>query len=262
MKKLPLVPAAAAAALLVVGASASSAADLPTRQYAPPAPFVAAPAFTWTGFYAGVNAGYGFENNRNRNRNTYYGVTGPVYYGSSGSRGGFVGGGQLGYNYQFTPGSGLVVGVETDLQYAGIGRNRKTYVSGSPYAYGSSGSSGNYFGTVRGRLGYAFDRFMVYGTGGFAYGDVGRDQTYYGAPLATATYPYVGKKRGTQTGYAVGGGIEYAFTNHLSAKVEGLYVSLGSGSKNTYALATPVAYGTRKGREEFGVVRAGLNYKF
>lgn len=228
--------------------SAAGAADLPSR-YAPPPSFVAVPVFTWTGFYVGVNAGYGWGSNRN---STSYGATAPYgYYGGSGSNGGFVGGGQVGYNYQFTPGAGLVVGVEADLQYADLGRK---------YAYGSS-SSGNYFGTVRGRLGYAFDRFLVYGTGGFAYGDVG-GYGAYAYPLTTASPYYSGGRSETNGGWTLGGGVEYAFTHNLTAKVEGLYVSLNNGGRNAYAVTTPVVYGANQNRAEFGVVRAGLNYKF
>jgi outer membrane immunogenic protein len=237
MRKLSRVTVTTAASLRV-GTSAALAADLPSRQYAPAPVYNPVPVFTWSGFYAGVNGGYGW-NSRNRN-NPYFGTS--DFSTSQGSNGGFVGGGQVGYNYQLVPGTGLVVGVEADLQYVDIGRNKATYLGGSPAVY-SNNSGGNYVGTVRGRLGYAFDRFLVYGTGGFAYGDVARN-------------------RGTGVGYTLGGGIEYALTNNLTAKVEALYVNLGNDSNNTSALATPTSYGVGSSRDDFGVVRAGLNYKF
>ncbi|MCV5185543.1 outer membrane beta-barrel protein, partial [Escherichia coli] len=86
-----------------------------------------------------------------------------------------------------------------------------------PY-YGVSPSL-DWFGTVRGRLGYAFDRWLVYGTGGFAYGGGSR------SPYA-ASYPYTLPDT-ARIGYALGGGVEYALTDHISVKVEGLYVDLG-----------------------------------
>ncbi|MDB5645967.1 MAG: porin, partial [Methylobacterium sp.] len=172
----------------------ASAADLP-RRAAPPV-FVPVPVFTWTGFYAGFNAGYGFGTGSNNNGPTTVVATSPLFVGTAASplvnnRGaigfnnrdsneGFVGGGQIGYNYQFTPGSGFVVGVEADAQYVDFGRSRNnaTAIVGALNpdltAVNPNGLSGlDYFGTVRGRLGYAFDRTLVYGTGGFAYGGGG-----------------------------------------------------------------------------------------
>src|SRR3954447_17908347 len=122
--------------------AAAMAADLPRRQYVAPAPVpvVAVPVFTWTGFYVGVNAGYGFSD-RNDDDNffnsfafggsglsvaTLNGLTAvtPVnnfntfgFTDTTRNRDGFVGGGQIGYNFQFTPGTGFVVGVEADIQY-------------------------------------------------------------------------------------------------------------------------------------------------
>src|SRR3978361_1619505 len=110
MKKLLL----SSVALLGLTAGAF-AADLPSRRVAP-APYVAVPVFTWTGFYVGVNAGYGFSDN-DRNNGSYYGA-GTTYYGNDSSRDGFVGGGQIGYNYQI---GNFVIGIEADAQYADLG---------------------------------------------------------------------------------------------------------------------------------------------
>ncbi|KAF0231443.1 MAG: outer membrane protein [Beijerinckiaceae bacterium] len=212
MKKLSIV-AGLGAAVLATGAFA---ADLP-RKSAPVAPaYARAPIFTWTGFYVGVNAGYGFG-----------GMTGPgsgIFKDPSG----FIGGGQVGYNYQINQ---VVVGLETDLQYSGI--------SGKSAAVGSKGSI-PYFGTVRARAGVAMDRFLPYITAGYAYG--GTDLTVPGASTKTMHH-----------GYVIGGGVEYAFTNNITAKVEGLYMDLGEKS---------VLGATRKIGFEGGVVRAGVNYKF
>jgi outer membrane immunogenic protein len=224
MRKLLL----ASVALAAVSAPAF-AADLPSRKYEPAAPVVYAPVFTWTGFYVGLNAGVGFSQSNNTNV-TVGGVT-TTY--SSGDNNGFVGGGQVGYNWQTGQ---FVFGVEADIQYADLGRNNN--IGG--FYYG--GSSSNYFGTVRGRVGYAFDRALLYVTGGLAYGDVGG-----------------GVSSNTNAGWTVGGGLEYAFTNNWTAKIEGLYVNIDRGS-GTFVAPTYVVNVDKN--SDFGVVRVGLNYKF
>jgi outer membrane immunogenic protein len=202
---------------------------------APPAPVIAAiPVFTWTGFYVGVNAGYGWNTHSN---DTVF-VPGVGFVSNGGSNGGFVGGGQVGYNYQMGM---FVLGAETDIQYADLGHNNNNGLIRD--------DNGNWFGTARVRAGVAFDRALIYATGGFAYGDIGRHGAYYDPVLG-----YSGGSS-TNTGWTVGGGVEYAFTNNLTAKVEGLYVNLDSGHNDVLGFGN-----THTG--EFGVVRAGLNYKF
>ncbi|MFC6026444.1 outer membrane protein, partial [Methylobacterium mesophilicum] len=163
IKKLLL--ASAATALLT---GAASAADLP-RRAAPPPVFTPVPVFTWTGFYAGFNAGYAFDASSRSNNSTFgvpapFAVPGTTATFRNRSQDGFSGGAQIGYNVQFTPGSGVVVGIEADAQYLDFGRSRNNaFVNGAVapgyYVTDPRGlSSLDYFGTVRGRLGYAFDR--------------------------------------------------------------------------------------------------------
>lgn len=227
---------------------AAQAADLP-RQAPPPPPPPALPVFTWTGFYAGVNAGYAFPTGGG-------GFTDPTYGAVTGGgrSGGFAGGGQIGYNYQFTPGSGFVVGVETDIQGAALAQADAAYLGTTPYY--SLRPSLDYFGTVRGRVGYAFDRVLIYGTGGFAYGGGS-------LPSAASAYPYTLPST-TRTGYAVGGGVEYAFTEKLSVKVEALYLHLGRGFTGAtyYDSAANAYYGAGRADAGFALVRAGVNYRF
>ncbi|MBB3017872.1 outer membrane immunogenic protein [Microvirga lupini] len=193
-------------------AGAAAAADLPVRS-APPAPIIAAaPIFTWTGFYVGVNAGYGWSNDD----------FDAFDLADDDDDGGFVGGAQVGYNYQI---GSFVVGLEGDIQYADFGRDNVFDFDGDGDAddFGS-----DWFGTVRARAGVAFDRALIYATGGFAFAD-------------------------DANGWTVGGGLEYAFTNNLSAKIEGLYVNLEEddipGFDDDFD-------------NDFGVIRAGLNFRF
>ncbi len=135
MKKL-----LAALATFTALTAAASAADLP-RRAAPPPVFTPVPVFTWTGAYFGINAGYAFDASDRNTGNTFIVPGGAGGYTVSGapvavtfrnrSQDGFSGGGQIGYNYQFTPGSGVVIGFEADAQYLDFGRNRNNaFVNG------------------------------------------------------------------------------------------------------------------------------------
>jgi len=207
--------------------TAAQAADLPVRS-APPAPVVAsAPVFTWTGFYVGVNAGYGW------NANDDDVVIPGVGTFEADDEGGFVGGGQIGYNHQI---GSFVLGAEADIQYADIGGDNDF----DGILNGDDGDDESWFGTVRARAGVAFDRALVYATGGLAYGEVSNG---FSSPDDVSV------------GWTIGGGVEYAFTPNLTAKVEGLYVNLEQDDDDV-----PVVAG--QDETEFGVIRAGLNYKF
>ena len=196
---------------------------------------------------------------------------------------GFTGGGQIGYNYQFTPGSGVVVGFEADAQYLDFGRRRQSFLvagaTGPAFAsfVPTNGllSTLDFFGTVRGRLGYAFDRTLFYATGGFAYatGDQG---------ARVAFQNFAGSRNRFVTGWTVGGGIEYALptdsflnffrSSAVTLKVEGLYVNLDQGRNSGLPLVGGLATAgglvpvfnnvPLRNSNDFAVVRAGLNYKF
>jgi outer membrane immunogenic protein len=269
MKKLLL--AGVALTGLVAGAGAVSAADLPART-APVAPIAApiVPIFTWTGFYVGVNAGYGWQNNEDNSFFVPPGtfVTAPAASGvvsfADDNGDGFVGGAQVGYNYQIGT---FVVGLEADLQWADLGGSSGTAFvpAGFPPTFVPAGAAGgvDWFGTVRARLGFAFDRALVYGTGGFAYGGADTDDDF----------GLVNSDDDVRTGWALGGGVEYAFTNNLTVGLEGLWVNLdGDNNNGTFigteqigGVTTPVfATGVDRGEDEndFFVARAKLNFKF
>jgi outer membrane immunogenic protein len=219
--------------VLITGGASAFAADLPSRTVVPVAPVV--PIFTWTGFYGGLNAGYGWNVNDNR----YYDpVTGLVQ--KQDSDGGFVGGGQIGYNYQLGQ---FVGGVEADIHYADLSSGDKAGLN-APQSKGV-----DWLGTVRARLGFALDRALIYATGGFAYGGRDKDDNY-------TTY-YDDNDKDFFKGWTVGGGIEYAFSDNLTAKVEGLYINFGKdkSGNNAPVFESPSDI-------EFGLVRAGVNYKF
>lgn len=282
-------------------AVAAQAADLPRRTMAP-APYVAAvPVFTWTGFYVGVNAGYGWSDNGQDDR--FRLGSGDVFTGSApgtvsfrtnnDESEGFLGGAQVGYNWQFTPGTGFVVGVEADIQGIDLDRDNGTsaftfdpsgvgtgLTNANFVAVRNSASSLDYFGTIRGRLGYAFDRFMIYGTGGFAYGGGDRNNgcpTFVNGNNVSRFCDNGGDD--TRWGYAVGGGFEWALpvstvsffgSTAVTFGVEGLYVNLDDDNGNdrlagfNAVTGNPVFVSSRGGDNEtdFGLVRAKLNFKF
>ncbi|MEZ2218761.1 outer membrane protein [Rhizobium sp. RCC_161_2] len=220
--------------LFAVGlASASYAADLSVST--PPQAPIEEPTFTWTGFYIGVNGGGGFAGDDR------YGLhSGDTYLGNFGKikGSGFFGGGQIGYNYQLDP--NWVIGLEADFQ----GANIHDSVS-SDGAHGSSKI--NWFGTVRPRVGYAYDNTLFYATGGLAYGHF----NYKGSLAGVGSFD----DDKTKAGWVLGAGVEHAFTDHLTAKLEYQYVDFGKsnvGGDALWSKATP----------DFHSIRVGLNYKF
>jgi outer membrane immunogenic protein len=252
---------------------AALAADLPRRAAPPMLPPV--PFFTWTGAYFGINAGYIATD---RNRVDLGGLNGVAAANIAvGARPasvrldteGFTGGGQIGYNYQI---GNFVLGVEADAAYTDI--NRTVGVIGTTGALTAHNAKLDYLGTVRGRLGVAFDRVLVYGTGGFAYGDTTYTGAYF-APAGGAALQFAGSRSRMETGWVAGGGIEYALptdsflnffrSSAVTIKAEGLYYDLGR--RNVGILNTGLGPAANPGYvarfENTGfIARAGLNYKF
>ncbi len=219
-----------ASAALIGLAGGAYAADLPdpimepaTEAYAPP------PAYTWTGPQVGALVGWNwstFDTTVNRPS------------GSSGKGGlnsnDFTGGMYAGYNYQVSP--NFVVGGEADLVYYG-GSHARTLDGVNVKA------QTNWLSTVRAKAGFAWERFLVYGTGGVAL--AGSEVTAQGA-----------KDDGIRAGYAVGGGVEALVTDHITSRVEYLYTDVGDSS-----FYTP--YGNKvKTDLSSQTLRAGVGYKF
>jgi outer membrane immunogenic protein len=258
MKKLLLSSVA-----LIGYVSAAAAADLPRRAVAP-APVVAvAPVFTWSGLYAGINGGYVWNETNARLRGTT-GLTAPqiaaLPTGGSLDDDGFTIGGHVGGNMQFGM---FVAGIEADIAYTDIARSRTFAVPAgvfTPLAVGAGtltvGSDLDFLGTVRGRLGLAFDRFMVYGTGGFAYGGV---NDRYSTNFGGVAFDLNGGNDDVHVGYAVGVGAEYAFTTNLIVGVEYLYYDLG---RENITVGTAAQNATYRINHDGDVVRGRLSFKF
>ena len=212
-----------------LAAASASAADIPGRSLPPPRAPIFVPFFTWTGFYAGLHAGYAFGDSRWTNAVT------TLNTGDFDTSGAMVGG-TLGYNWQT---GWAVLGVEADVAWSGV---QGSTVTNCPLGCETKST---WFGTARGRIGYAFDRFLPYFTGGAAYGDVQAN---------AATFSGTTK---TQFGWTIGGGLEYAFLTNWSAKIEYLYVDMGS-------VECPAAScgATIETTLTLNIVRCGLNYKF
>ncbi len=292
------------AAVTLVTAGGALAADLPSRK-AEPTP----PPPIWSGFYAGLNAGYGFGTNRDfSSQNISFGsnlinfvqVTDAGVTAMNGSHGlsqnGFLGGGQIGYNYQW--GTKFVLGIEADIQGSGILGSSQTATAGHSkdtlgifaVEQNSIGSTSvdaglDYLGTVRGRIGYLIQpNMLVYGTGGFAYGEayshvtqVAFNQmtaTVNGAAVSSWTNICFGSARQSQmlTGWTAGGGFEWMFMPNWSLKAEGLYWDLGSmtvrsnpwGEEQTTLAVSSTVSGTGATNVSYSGVaaRTGLNYHF
>ncbi len=183
--------------ILALGVASASAADLPRRPMPAKAPLYVPPAWTWTGFYIGVNGGGGWGRSD---------FSAPFATGSFDTSGWLVGG-TLGYNYQMGQ---AVLGIEGDIDYSDIRGS-------APCAGTTCETRNNWLGTVRGRLGYSFGQFMPYVTGGLAVGDI------------KSSIAGIGSATETKAGWTVGGGVEAHISGPWTAKLEYLYVDLGRG---------------------------------
>ena len=222
-------------------------------------------ANTWTGFYIGANGGYGWNADTKDILYTYTG--GATNRGKGFEPEGGFGGGQIGYNWQggvFGPRS--VMGIEADIQGADISDSFNQLPApgatccGNPNDIFHGTSKLDWFGTVRGRLGYAFDRTLIYATGGFAFGNIDQRITAVNPALVGPNVFTDVRKNDTRTGFVVGGGVEYAVSPAWSIKGEYQYLDFGSDSlTGTNPLfGTPVH--TNEIDNTFHTVRLGLNY--
>ena len=278
-----------ACAALGLATAAASAADLPSRTA--PAVYVPPPIITpynWSGLEFGLTTSYSFRGNKNVQTTPFGGTFGQPGYASLNESGFDTVGGGVAYNHQFTPGHGIVVGAAADVNYFNLQKFLPT--DGLGYAGGDYQQRIAYVGTVNGRLGYGFDHFLVYGIGGFAYGEV-HDSAYLYSP--GSAFPFFGTSGNISTGYDYGGGLEYAIPadsilNYLSVekllgkfmggtkiealsfldslsstlRVEFVHYDLGTRTVVSTSIAGAPGGFINRFKTEGNVLRFGLGYKF
>jgi outer membrane immunogenic protein len=284
---------ASAGAMALTGAAL--AADLPSRA-PPPVYLPPPPVFTWTGLYIGINAGGTWSNSNNVDTFTADAFGNPALGGgvAAGAASaalatasvpakidGFIGGGQIGYNFQFA--NNFVVGIEADIQGVAANNGGTSVFSQAPIPGFpgilddqtlSSTRHLDYLGTVRGRLGFTITpTLLVYGTGGLAYGQTKSNtsitQNFENAP-GFNPFSSFGSFSQTRVGWTAGGGGEWLFAPNWSLKVEYLYYDLGrvtyglSPLESFNAAGAPFTIGAPVSSTRFtgNIVRAGLNYHF
>lgn len=226
MKKLLL--AAVGMSVLTLGVMSADAADIIRRRPPPPAPVYVPPPYNWTGFYVGINGGGGFGHSTVSNA---FGATG---FNTSGG----LAGGTVGYNYQIGQ---AVLGIEGDGDWSNI----RGSTSSGICAGVSCEVRNDWLATVRGRLGYAYDRFLPYITGGAAFGDIKTSITGFNGSTTD------------KAGWTAGAGVEAAITGPWTAKIEYLYVDLGKATCGAVdcGVSTNASFHSH-------VVRVGVNYRF
>ena len=243
-----------ASALALAATSQAFAADLPPPAPPPPSPRapaayvpIAAPVYNWSGIYVGVNGGYGLG------YSDWTGLpaaAGAPDTGTFTTSGGLVGG-TLGFNFQV---SQFVFGVEADMDWQDITGGSSNVVC-TNIGGGNCDTNSDWLGTLRGRLGFAADRLLIFGTAGGAYADVDTGLSN------------VGTISQQKFGWTAGGGIEYAFTDNWTAKAEYLFVDLQSTACSANCVGpTPIAAGATGVGAPVSfyehVIRAGINFKF
>lgn len=253
---------AALAAFAITGGV--QAADLGARRGAPVMPIMA--AFNWTGFYVGANAGYAWGDHSTRIglggnwaaegaalRNRF------VNDGGGNTRlGGFTGGLQAGYNHQM---GNFVLGAEGDVGYLGLNKRSTVVSAGVPTYTFTKGAQTSWIVTLRPRIGFAMDRTLFYATGGLAIADLKNRWSV----VSSGNYLKAENSSTVRVGWTLGAGVEHAFLNNISAKLEYLYTDLGRVSKTSAYLpgsAFPGYSEQLRTRLTFHTVRVGVNYRF
>jgi outer membrane immunogenic protein len=242
MKKIAL--AAAAASMMLAGAA--SAADMAVK--ARPAP-IPAPVFSWTGCYIGAQVGWAELRDRQDLSSPTFAL--PVDSTASGVKGG----GHAGCNYQV---SRFVFGLEGDIEDSDI-NNR--YVIGFPFTNTTGTVKTDWQGSIRGRVGLAFDRVLLYATGGWAWARVTDTYcTLVGGVCAIGGPGFFDSISSTRNGGTVGVGLEYAFFNNFSARVEYRYTRFQDNTNTLPNFLAPP--GRSVDYLEENAVRVGLSYRF
>jgi outer membrane immunogenic protein len=224
-------------ALIALNATVPAlAADLAARPYTKAAPAVYAPIYNWTGFYIGGHIGGAFSGD-----NSFAGTT------NGNNDGRFLGGVQVGADYQFAP--NWVLGIEGQYSWLSNNNNNGVAFPGTVFVYNSNQRA---LGSVTGRIGYTWGPALLYVKGGYAYSDYSDSLTFGGAPAAFAL------NSSHHDGYTVGAGLEYMFAQNWSAKIEYQYYDFG---KTNFVAPAPLdTFGSTRNDEH--TVKAGINYRF
>lgn len=266
MKRILAVIAATG---LLGGAGTATAADLSPHSYTKAMPVD--PGYNWSGFYIGLNAGYGtgsaptsLDLNPVEQLLIRPGVDNPLP--ATLHPEGFGGGGQAGFNFQS---GSIVTGIEADLNYANL---RKTdTATGAPMGGGilstTVATSLDWFGTVRARLGVLpVNNVLLYATGGLAYGDVRTTTIGSNLPAINCVgihvYCTAGTTSGISVGWTAGGGIEYGFARNWTLKAEYLYLDLGNRSVTFADQGVVGSALTATSGFTAHIARGGINYRF
>jgi outer membrane immunogenic protein len=209
---------------------------------------VMAPVASWTGWYIGAHAGVNWQ--QASSLNTYTQTAGNVDH-TDGS--GFIGGGQIGYNWQH---GNSVFGLEGDFSWLGGGGSASSAAPGKTGA--SVSNKVDWLSTVRGRMGLAVGDTMVYATGGVAIGHANNSQQPF--EVFPGSVPHTKSEAKTKVGWVVGGGIEHMWDQHWTIGLEGLFVDLGKSTASN----TPPSGFTKSTTFSNQIVigRVKLNYKF
>jgi outer membrane immunogenic protein len=237
-------------------AGAALAADMPLK--APPM----APPFSWNGCYVGLNAG-----GASVNVGQQITIPGVISIDNGGRQGSFIGGGQVGCNWQFDP--QWVVGIEGDVDYLNASRTGAfRFRFAGEDTTGAQSSRLRWLSTVRAKLGYAWGRTLLYGTGGLAVGNVDSSLAAVSrnANNGVFTAQFAGSLSETRVGWTAGVGLEHAFTDRVSAKLEYLHFDLGSPGYNVVRVAgasTSLPLVWNASTNFYGdIIRVGVNYKW
>jgi len=260
--------AAAAGIATIIAAQPAAAADMPAKSGNSP-PVVS--SYTWTGVYIGGNIGGAWASHDFRlapNDQVISAGFGQFVSASARadlSRASFVGGGQIGLNWQFAP--HVVVGIEADANWGAFSKSRAVSIINGPGAriiplnnpQTMNEATMDFFTTVRARVGYAENNWLLFATAGLATTKI-KSQTNFSvqqAPFWVEISREEGAVSKTRSGWTAGAGMEYLFTRNWSAKAEYLYIDFGTLTYNLAPFVDTLSVQTR-----LHILRAGLNYKF
>jgi outer membrane immunogenic protein len=252
-----------AGALLLSMSAPAYGADLAARPYTKAPPMPATAVYNWTGFYIGGHVGYGLGHSSN----DVFSDAGVLLDNTTTNPGGIFGGGQIGFNWQFSP--NWLIGVEADGSVSDINTTATNCsATGCARSFGKIED----FGTVRGRLGYVFNNVLLYGTGGWAWSHSNVDRTITcvvagggvcpGGPSPSPLTGATASVSGNHSGWVAGAGIEWMFAPNWTAKVEYQHLEFDNITRDFNYPGFPGAFRHVVSDVRIDTVRVGVNYIF